>query len=168
MKQILGGIAIGALATAASFGLYIALFADGGVLPERPAERTERSRPAAGGVMDLICELKLDNKGLVELGISINEPAHVVIAQIDFEKFSGWYQGTLAIAEGRAGTLSVQGNRLKVSRPAMFQRFGVTITGEEFVIDRSNGDFESSISLKDGRTVTLIGGSCAAVDKPPF
>lgn len=167
MKQILSGIAIGTLVSAASFGLYIALFADGGVLPDTPAVRSERSRPSAG-VMDLICELKLDNKGLVELGISINEPAHVVIAQIDFDKFSGWYQGTLAIAEGRAGSLSVQGKRLKVSRPAMFQRFGVTITGEEFVVDRSNGDFESSISLKDGRNVTLIRGSCAAVDKPPF
>ena len=167
MKQFLSGVAIGGLVTAAGFGLYIALQGEGSRSPEPAREAAARSRAPAAR-LDLICELRLDNKGLVELGVTLNEPPHVVVGQIDFEKFSGWYQGTLAIAEGRAGTLSVQGNRLKVSRPAMFQRFGVTITGEEFIIDRSSGDFESILSLKDGRNVTLIRGSCAAVDKAPF
>jgi hypothetical protein len=50
----------------------------------------------------------------------------------------------------------------------MFQRFGVMITGEEFVVDRKTGSFVQSLTLKDGRTVKLIKGTCAKVIKPPF
>jgi hypothetical protein len=90
------------------------------------------------------------------------------MAQIDFEKKSGWYQGRIAISESRAGTLSLMGTRLKIYRPAMFQRFGVMITGEEFVIDRKTGSFSQSLSLQDGRNIRLIKGTCAKVIKPPF
>jgi hypothetical protein len=50
----------------------------------------------------------------------------------------------------------------------MFQRFGVMISGEEFVLDRKTGSFEQSLSISDGRTVKLIKGTCAQVIKPPF
>jgi hypothetical protein len=90
------------------------------------------------------------------------------MAQIDFDKNSGWYQGRIAISESRAGTLNLMGTRMKIYRPAMFQRFGVMITGEEFVVDRKTGSFVQSLTLKDGRTVKLIKGTCAKVIKPPF
>ena len=118
--------------------------------------------------MDLICELELDLDGQLALGIKENEPSRISMAQIDFEQKSGWYQGRIAISESRAGTLTLMGTRLKIYRPAMFQRFGVMITGEEFVIDRKTGSFAQSLSLQDGRTVTLIKGTCAKVHKPPF
>ena len=62
----------------------------------------------------------------------------------------------------------MQGNKLVVSRPAMFQKFGVMISREEFVIDRSTGAFSQSLTLNDGRNVVLIKGTCAQVHKPPF
>jgi hypothetical protein len=119
-------------------------------------------------VIDLICELELDLDGQLVLGIKENEPSRITMAQIDFGKNSGWYQGKIAISESRAGTLSMMGSRLRIYRPAMFQRFGVVITGEEFVVDRKTGSFVQSLSLQDGRTVKLIKGTCAKVIKPPF
>jgi hypothetical protein len=50
----------------------------------------------------------------------------------------------------------------------MFERFGVKITREEFVIDRATGDFQQSLTLQDGRQITLIRGTCARVIKPAF
>jgi hypothetical protein len=127
------------------------------------------SMPGANkGVMDLICELELDLDGQLALGIKENEPSRITMAQIDFDKNSGWYQGRIAISESRAGTLNLMGTRMKIYRPAMFQRFGVMITGEEFVVDRKTGSFVQSLTLKDGRTVKLIKGTCAKVIKPPF
>lgn len=120
------------------------------------------------GVMDLICELTMDLDGQIALGITANEPSRITMAQVDFEKSTGWYQGKIAISESRGGTLSVVGSKLLVSRPAMFQRFGVMINREEFSVDRKTGNFEQSISTQDGRTIKLIKGTCAQVIKPPF
>jgi hypothetical protein len=119
-------------------------------------------------VIDLICELHLDIEGQLALGIQGNEPPRITMAQVDMDKSSGWYQGRLSISESRAGVLSVQGNKFVVSRPAMFQRFGVSINKEEFTIDRTTGAFEQSLGITDGRTVKLIKGTCAKVIKPPF
>ena len=116
----------------------------------------------------IVRELELDLDGQLALGIKENEPSRITMAQVDFEKNSGWYQGKIAISESRAGTLSLMGTKLKIYRPAMFQRFGVMITGEEFVVDRKTGSFVQSLSLQDGRTVKLIKGTCAQVIKPPF
>jgi hypothetical protein len=130
---------------------------------------SETSMPGGNkGVMDLICELELDLDGQLTLGITENEPSRITMAQVDFEKKSGWYQGKIAISESRAGSLTLMGTRLKVYRPAMFQRFGVMISGEEFVLDRKTGSFVQSLSLQDGRNVKLIKGTCAQVIKPPF
>ena len=130
MKVFLGGAAAGALLIGAIWGVFGGLSAD----PARSGLAEKRSNK---GVMDLICELNLDLDGQLALGITGAEPARMSMAQIDFNKSSGWYQGRIAISESRAGNLNVQGNRLVVSRPAMFQRFGVMISREEFVVDRS-------------------------------
>ncbi|WP_291913706.1 hypothetical protein [Limnohabitans sp.] len=164
LKNTAIGIAIGLLVMGGIWGL-VHLMDDKRPEPDLVAE----SVPGASkGVMDLICELELDLDGQLALGIKENEPSRITMAQIDFEKKSGWYQGKIAISESRAGTLNLMGTRMKIYRPAMFQRFGVMITGEEFVVDRKTGSFVQSLSLQDGRTVKLIKGTCAKVIKPPF
>jgi hypothetical protein len=164
LKNTAIGIAIGLLVMGGIWGL-VHLMDD--KRPE-PVLVTESMPGANKGVMDLICELELDLDGQLALGIKENEPSRITMAQIDFEKNSGWYQGKIAISESRAGTLNLMGTRMKIYRPAMFQRFGVMITGEEFVVDRKTGSFVQSLSLQDGRTVKLIKGTCAKVIKPPF
>ena len=164
LKNTAIGIAIGLLIMGGIWGL-VHLMDDKRPEPDLVTE----SMPGANkGVMDLICELELDLDGQLALGIKENEPSRITMAQIDFEKNSGWYQGKIAISESRSGTLSLMGTRLKIYRPAMFQRFGVMITGEEFVVDRKTVSFVHSLILKDGRTVKLIKGTCAKVIKPPF
>ena len=164
LKNIAIGIVIGLLVMGGIWGL-VHFMGDTTAQPELTSERLPGGNK---GVMDLICELELDLDGQLALGIKENEPSRITMAQVDFEKNSGWYQGKIAISESRAGTLSLMGTRLKIYRPAMFQRFGVMITGEEFVVDRKTGSFVQSLTLKDGRNVKLIKGTCAKVDKPPF
>jgi hypothetical protein len=164
LKNTAIGIAIGLSVMGGIWGLVHLLW-------ESPPETdliTESLPGDSKGVMDLICELELDLDGQLALGIKENEPSRITMAQIDFEKKSGWYQGKIAISESRSGTLQLMGTRLKIYRPAMFQRFGVMITGEEFVVDRKTGSFVQSLSLNDGRNVKLIKGTCAKVIKPPF
>jgi len=164
LKNIAIGIAIGLLVMGGIWGL-VHLMGDNHAPPALSSE----SMPGGNkGVVDLICELELDLDGQLALGIKENEPSRITMAQIDFEKNSGWYQGKIAISESRAGTLSLMGSRMKIYRPAMFQRFGVMITGEEFVVDRKTGSFVQSLNLQDGRNVKLIKGTCAKVIKPPF
>lgn len=158
MKKILTGTTVGLIALLV--GCDNAGFSD--IPPDTGLPRDST------GIINMICELQLDLDGQTALGITANEPSRITLAQIDFDKDAGWYQGTLSISEGRAGTLKTSGNLLTVSRPAMFQRFGVTINREEFVIDRSNGSFTQSVSTQDGRTIILIRGVCAKVIRPPF
>ena len=164
LKNTAIGIAIGLLVMGGIWGL-VHLMGD----TQTPPEMASTSMPGGNkGVIDLICELELDLDGQLALGIKENEPSRITMAQVDFEKNSGWYQGKIAISESRAGTLSLMGTKLKIYRPAMFQRFGVMITGEEFVVDRKTGSFVQSLSISDGRKVNLIKGTCAKVIKPPF
>ncbi len=170
MKNLIIGAAVGVAATAGAWGLSL-LFTDDSKPPALSAEAARPGAPAPAGspsVVDMICELHLDIEGQLALGIQGNEPSRMALAQVDLDKRSGWYQGKLSISEGRAGNLTTQGSKLVVSRPAMFQRFGVTIHKEEFTIDRATGAFEQSLGLNDGRTVKLIRGTCARVIKPPF
>jgi len=167
LKHLSIGIAIGLLVMSGIWGLTLLMASN----PDVPSEIANEKSMMPGnnqGVIDLICELELDLDGQLALGIKENEPSRITMAQIDFEQKSGWYQGRIAISESRAGTLTLMGTRLKIYRPAMFQRFGVMITGEEFVIDRKTGSFVQSLSLQDGRNVKLIKGTCAKVHKPPF
>jgi len=169
MKNLIIGVAVGGvLATAGVLGVQ-QLFSTQArpVAVEAPSGAT-RSGAAKSGVIDMICELHLDIEGQLALGIQGNEPPRITIAQVDMDKNSGWYQGKISISESRAGVLTVQGNKFVVTRPAMFQRFGVSINKEEFTIDRTTGAFEQSLGITDGRTVKLIKGTCAKVIKPPF
>lgn len=164
LKFIAIGASLGALVMGGVWGLFHIMGE-----PNSAESQVSAMTPGANkGVMDLICELELDLNGQLKLGITDKEPSRIAMAQIDFEKNSGWYQGRIAISESRAGTLQLMGTRLKVSRPAMFQRFGVMISGEDFVIDRKTGRFVQSLTLSDGQVVTLITGTCAQVTKPPF
>lgn len=167
LKPILVGVVIGMTVLGAVWAL-VALISDHWATPEQRLARAQAQGQANSGVLDLICELQLDLDGQLSLGINASEPSRMTLAQVDFDRTSGWYQGRLAISEGRAGNLVVQGDELRVSRPAMFQRFGVTINREEFVVNRKTGNFVQSVSIQDGRTVTLIRGTCAKVIKPPF
>ena len=165
MKKLLSGVAIGMGVMGGVWGLT-ALLSDHSTPPVLDSKATRAG--ASKGKIDLICELNLDLEGQVSLGITANEPSRITMAQIDFEQSSGWYQGKIAISESRAGNLSVVGSKLVVSRPAMFQRFGVMISREEFTVDRQTGAFEQTLTVQDGRKVRLIKGTCAQVIKPPF
>jgi hypothetical protein len=167
LKNTAIGIAIGILVMGGVWGL-VHIMGDTASNSSTELSSDSNMPGSSKGKMDLICELELDLDGQLMLGIKENEPSRITMAEIDFEKKSGWYQGKIAISESRAGTLTLMGTRLKVYRPAMFQRFGVMITGEEFVVDRKTGSFVQSLSLNDGRTVKLIKGTCAKVIKPPF
>ena len=167
LKNTAIGIAIGILVMGGVWGL-VHIMGDTATNSSTELSSDSNMPGSSKGKMDLICELELDLDGQLMLGIKENEPSRITMAEIDFEKKSGWYQGKIAISESRAGTLTLMGTRLKVYRPAMFQRFGVMITGEEFVVDRKTGSFVQSLSLNDGRTVKLIKGTCAQVNKPPF
>ena len=167
LKNTAIGIAIGILVMGGVWGL-VHIMGDTATNSSTELSSDSNMPGSSKGKMDLICELDLDLDGQLMLGIKENEPSRITMAEIDFEKKSGWYQGKIAISESRAGTLTLMGTRLKVYRPAMFQRFGVMITGEEFVVDRKTGSFVQSLSLNDGRTVKLIKGTCAKVIKPPF
>jgi len=166
LKFIAIGASVGALVMGGVWGLVHVMGEPN--VSSADSQMTTLTPGANKGVMDLICELELDLNGQLKLGITDKEPSRITMAQIDFEKNSGWYQGKIAISESRAGTLQLMGTRLKISRPAMFQRFGVMIAGEDFVIDRKTGRFVQTLTLSDGQAVTLITGTCAQVTKPPF
>jgi hypothetical protein len=167
MKKLLTGIAIGAVAASTLIGLgYVLVSSSDSDLPNIPQDTGQSRR--GSGIVDMICELQLDLDGQLALGINANEPRRIALAQVDFDKQSGWYQGTIAISEGRAGSLTIKGPKLIVTRPAMFQRFGTMIKQEEFSIDRSTGAFVQTLTVGDGKVIPLIRGTCAKVDKPPF
>lgn len=165
MKLLLGGVALGMALMAGIVGIVSVVTGDSSA-PDIPQDIGAVKRD--GSVIDLICELQLDLDGQVALGIQANEPPRMAMAQIDLARKSGWYQGRLAISEGRGGNLEVKAQQFVVSRPAMFQRFGTVITREAFVIDRATGAFTQTLDTQDGRTVKLIRGTCARVLKPPF
>ena len=165
MKQLLIGAGAGAAVTATLCGLLIWMFSDSSS-PDPLAAHNPGAK--SKGSMDFVCELRLDLDGQMALGIKTEEPARITMAQVDFDKRSGWYQGRIAISESRGGTLSFVGNKLRVTRPAMFQMFGTMISQEQFTIDRSTGAFEQQLTISEGKVVTLIKGTCAQVIKPPF
>jgi|LauGreDrversion4_2_1035121.scaffolds.fasta_scaffold138741_3 hypothetical protein len=169
MKNLFIGIVIGILAMAGIYGISLLFSSE--AAPQAspaPAGASGAGVARAGSVVDMICELHLDLEGQKTLGIQGNEPPRITLAQIDLEQKSGWYQGKISISEGRGGSLTLQGNKFVVTRPAMFQRFGTSISQEAFSIDRSTGQFEQSLTIEGGKVVPLIRGTCARVIKPPF
>ena len=117
--------------------------------------------------LDLICDLKV-NMPQSDLSSPRQSYTQIVIANIDFTNLSGWYQGQFAISESSKGSVTMEGSMLHVRRPALFPRFGVMISGEEFTINRATGAFLQNISIQDGRTIELMSGFCGKYTKAPF
>ena len=92
----------------------------------------------------------------------------VLLAGLDFGNKTGWYQGQMAISQTRKGALVMDGTKAVVSRPAMFQRYGEMVTGEQFTIDRATGEFTESVDLKDGRKFSVLKGICGKFIKAQF
>ncbi len=165
MKAFLLGAGVGAITILGVWGILSVTGEGRSPSAELAASAETEKNPS---VVELICELSLNVEGQLALGIKDDVPSRITLAQVDFEKNSGWYQGKLAISESRSGTLTVAGSKLRVVRPAMFERFGVMINREEFIIDRKTGNFQQTIGTKDGRIIPLINGTCAQVIKAPF
>ena len=94
--------------------------------------------------------------------------ADIVVAGLEPESKSGWYQGEYTISESRKGTLRMEGRKAFVSRPAMFERFGQMITQEEFTLDLTDGTFVQTLTFKDGTRRHMLKGICAKFVKAPF
>ncbi len=92
----------------------------------------------------------------------------MLLGGLDFDNKTGWYQGQFAISETRKGSLTQEGSVARVSRPALFERFGVMVTGEQFTLDRTTGEFLQSLTLNDNRKIDLIKGYCGKLTKAPF
>ena len=92
----------------------------------------------------------------------------MLVGGVDYDDKTGWYLGQFALAETRKGSLTQAGSKITVSRPALFERFGAMVTGEQFTLDRANGEFLQSLTLKDGRKFDLIKGYCGRFIKAPF
>jgi hypothetical protein len=165
MKTFLLGAGLGAVAILGVWGILSVTSAERTPAVELASTTPSEKDPSK---IELICELSLNVEGQLALGIKDDVPSRITLALVDFEKNSGWYQGKLAISESRPGTLKVVGNKLHVVRPAMFERFGVMINREEFIVDRKTGDFQQTVGTKDGRIIPLINGTCAQVIKAPF
>ncbi len=92
----------------------------------------------------------------------------MLVAGVDFDQKTGWYQGDFAISEGHKGSLKVNGTKISVSRPAMFERFGVMIIQEEFTIDRSDGSFVQTLTFRGDKTRHILKGFCGGLTTAPF
>ncbi len=92
----------------------------------------------------------------------------VMVAGLEPETKSGWYQGEYTISESRKGALRMEGTKAFVSRPAMFERFGQMITQEEFTLDLNDGTFVQTLTFKDGTRRHMLKGICAKFAKAPF
>ncbi len=91
-----------------------------------------------------------------------------IIVGLEFEAQTGWYLGELVLNEGRKGSLTQKDGKILVNRPAMFERFGTMLTGEQFTVVRATGEFQQTLSIKGDRSFNLIKGYCGRFIKAPF
>ena len=91
-----------------------------------------------------------------------------IIVGLEFEAKTGWYQGDLVLSEARKGSLTQKDGKILVSRPAMFERFGTMVTGEQFTVVRATGEFQQTLFLKGDRSFDLIKGYCGRLIKAPL
>jgi hypothetical protein len=119
------------------------------------------------GKLDVICELEV-SKPHDNLSQPFDTARLTMPAQFDFDENTGWYTGEYAISMNRKGTLNVQDDLLKVSRPALFKRYGLMITGEHFTLNRRNGQFKQWLDLEGDKRLDLITGRCKRVNNAPF
>ena len=119
----------------------------------------------AGG--QFVCEVTVSTPQ----GALSSEPKvypDILVAGLEPEAGSGWYQGEYSITESRKGALKMEGTKAFVSRPAMFERFGQMVTQEEFTIDLADGAFVQTLTFRDGTRRHMIKGVCAKFIKAPF
>ena len=119
------------------------------------------------GKLDVVCDLDVSKPG-DKLVPPFDTVRMTMPAQFDFEENTGWYTGEYTISMNRKGTLQVQDDLLKVSRPALFKRHGVTIIGEHFTLSRRNGEFKQWLDLEGGKRLELITGRCKRTTNAPF
>ncbi len=119
------------------------------------------------GKLDVVCELEV-SKPNDNLSQPFDTARSTMPAQFDFDENTGWYTGEYAISMNRKGTLNVQDDLLKVSRPALFKRYGLMITGEHFTLNRRNGQFKQWLDLEGDKRLDLITGRCKRATNAPF
>ena len=119
------------------------------------------------GKLDVVCDLEV-SRPTDNLSQPFDTARMTMPAQFDFEENTGWYTGEYAISINRKGTLQVQDDLLKVSRPALFKRFGLMITGEHFTLNRKNGEFKQWLDLEGNKRLDLISGRCKRTSNAPF
>ena len=119
------------------------------------------------GKLEVVCDVEVSKPN-----DTLSQPfdtTHLTIpAQFDFDENTGWYMGEYAMSMNRKGTLHVEDDLLKVSRPALFKRYGLTITGEHFTLNRRNGEFKQWLDLGSDKRLDLIKGRCKRTTKAPF
>ena len=150
-----------------AFGLYA-----GWIHLGTSADKTVGNKP-----MDAVNKTTGESKFICEVTISMPQRSleaepkvynDMLVAGVDYDQKTGWYQGDFAISEGHKGSLKVNGTKILVSRPAMFERFGVMITQEEFTIDRADGSFVQTLTFKGDKTRHVLKGFCGGLTTAPF
>ena len=119
------------------------------------------------GKLEVVCDVEV-SKPNDTLSQPFDTTRLTIPAQFDFDENTGWYMGEYAMSMNRKGTLQVQDDLLKVSRPALFKRHGLTITGEHFTLNRRNGEFKQWLDLGDNKRLDLITGRCKRTTNAPF
>lgn len=119
------------------------------------------------GKLDVVCDLEVSRPN-DNLSQPLETTRLTMPAQFDFEENTGWYTGEYAISMNRKGTLQVQDDLLKVSRPAMFKRYGLIVTGEHFTLNRKNGEFKQWLDIEGDKHLDLITGRCKRTTNAPF
>jgi len=125
------------------------------------------AQTASAKEFTMVCEvtLTLPVKGFDAPAMGYTE---LLLGGVNLNNKTGWYQGQFALSDTRKGTLTQERGKITVSRPALFERYGAMITGEQFTLKRSNGEFVQSLSLQDGRKYELIKGYCGKLIKAPL
>ncbi len=119
------------------------------------------------GKLDVVCDLEVSRPN-DNLSQPLETARLTMPAQFDFEENTGWYTGEYTISMNRKGTLQVKDDLLKVSRPALFKRHGLVITGEHFTLSRRNGEFRQWLDLEGDKRLELITGRCKRTTNAPF
>lgn len=170
-QSSLPAILLTALVTVLVVGSAVFGAIEAGWLHLGPAAPTSRDTELNGTVSkkggSFVCEVTVSTPQ----GSLNSEPkvyADVVVAGLEPESKSGWYQGEYTISESRKGALRMEGTKAFVSRPAMFERFGQMITQEEFTLDLTDGTFVQTLTFKDGTRRHMLKGICAKFAKAPF
>ena len=160
-------VLLGVLTVIAAFAVW-----GGMVYEQRPVDICLPGSPAAAQnapakEFNMVCEvtLTLPVNGFDAPPVGYTD---LLLAGVDLDNKTGWYLGQFALSDTRKGTLTQQGGKITVSRPAMFERYGTMIIREQFTLQRSNGEFVQSLSLQDGRKFDLIKGYCGKLTKAPL